>query len=207
MRSASWGPPPRPTPTQGTIRPSASASSSCPTRCTGAGGGGSPGAAERQRLARPHGLGRTAQTCPVPGLPRSTKSPFGGRIPKGIRALPVAWTLPIWGNGGDSMRRVIILGAAGRDFFNFFTVYRDDPEAAVVAFTAQQIPHIADRRFPPELAGPRYPKGIPIYAESRLEELVKALDAIDQRLTAHAKAAGVALASFQSNIATGADFV
>jgi predicted GTPase len=75
------------------------------------------------------------------------------------------------------MKRVIILGAAGRDFFNFLTVYRDDPEVEVVAFTAQQIPGIADRRFPAELAGSRYPRGIPIFAESRLEEAVAELQA------------------------------
>ncbi|MDE2238673.1 MAG: GTPase, partial [Rhodospirillales bacterium] len=71
------------------------------------------------------------------------------------------------------MRRIIILGAAGRDFFNFLTVYRDDPAVEVVAFTAQQIPHISERRFPAALAGPRYPKGIPIHPEGRLEHLVR----------------------------------
>ena len=73
------------------------------------------------------------------------------------------------------MRRVLILGAAGRDFFNFLQVYRDDPDTEVVAYTAQQIPHIADRRFPASLAGPRYPQGIPVYPESRLEELIRDL--------------------------------
>jgi len=73
------------------------------------------------------------------------------------------------------VRRVLILGAAGRDFFNFLQVYRDDPDTEVVAYTAQQIPHIADRRFPASLAGPRYPQGIPIYPESRLEELIRDL--------------------------------
>src|SRR3972149_4897294 len=57
--------------------------------------------------------------------------------------------------------RVIILGAAGRDFHNFNVVYRDDPAAEVVAFTAAQIPGIAGRRSPRQLAGPRYPAGIP----------------------------------------------
>jgi predicted GTPase len=71
--------------------------------------------------------------------------------------------------------RILILGAAGRDFFNFLTVYRDDPEVEVVAFTAQQIPHIAERGFPAVLAGPRYPKGIPIFPEARLEELIRDL--------------------------------
>jgi predicted GTPase len=68
--------------------------------------------------------------------------------------------------------RILILGAAGRDFHTFNTLYRDDPAIEVVAFTAQQIPHIDDRRYPPELAGPLYPEGIPIEPEERLEELV-----------------------------------
>jgi predicted GTPase len=54
------------------------------------------------------------------------------------------------------MRRIVIMGAAGRDFHNFNVVYRDDPQTEVVAFTATQIPFIADRRYPAELAGPRY---------------------------------------------------
>jgi len=69
--------------------------------------------------------------------------------------------------------RVLILGAAGRDFHNFNVVYRDDPAYEVVAFTAAQIPGIADRRYPPALAGPRYPTGIPIEAEDQLEELIR----------------------------------
>lgn len=71
--------------------------------------------------------------------------------------------------------RVLILGAAGRDFHVFNTVYRDHPHARVVAFTAQQIPHIDDRRYPPELAGPAYPEGIPIHPEEELERLVREL--------------------------------
>ncbi|HYL40777.1 MAG TPA: hypothetical protein VET90_05660, partial [Candidatus Binatus sp.] len=63
-------------------------------------------------------------------------------------------------------RRILILGAAGRDFHDFNVVYRDDPGVEVVAFTATQIPGIADRRYPPELAGPHYPAGIPILPES-----------------------------------------
>jgi predicted GTPase len=68
--------------------------------------------------------------------------------------------------------RVVILGAAGRDFHVFNTAYRDHPHARVVAFTAQQIPHIENRRYPPELAGPRYPEGIPIRPEDDLEEII-----------------------------------
>jgi predicted GTPase len=69
--------------------------------------------------------------------------------------------------------RVLIAGAAGRDFHNFNLVYRDDPEYEVVAFTATQIPNIDDRRYPAELAGSLYPEGIPILPESALEQLVR----------------------------------
>ncbi len=69
--------------------------------------------------------------------------------------------------------RIIILGAAGRDFHNFNVCFRDDPEAQVVAFTATQIPNIAGRRYPAELAGPRYPEGIPIVPEEDLERAIR----------------------------------
>jgi len=69
--------------------------------------------------------------------------------------------------------RVLIAGAAGRDFHNFNLVYRDRPEYEVVAFTATQIPNIDGRRYPPELAGTLYPEGIPILPESALEQLVR----------------------------------
>ena len=71
------------------------------------------------------------------------------------------------------MRKVILLGAGGRDFHNFNVVYRDDPDTEVVAFTAAQIPGIDDRRYPPALAGPRYANGIPIRPEAELAELVE----------------------------------
>lgn len=71
------------------------------------------------------------------------------------------------------------MGAAGRDFHNFNTVYRDDERYEVVAFTAAQIPDIDDRRYPAELAGPLYPKGIPIYAEEELPALIRRLEADD----------------------------
>jgi predicted GTPase len=70
-------------------------------------------------------------------------------------------------------KRVAILGAAGRDFHNFNTVFRDDPETLVVAFTATQIPGISGRRYPPVLAGPLYPEGIPIVAEDSLTRLIR----------------------------------
>lgn len=72
-------------------------------------------------------------------------------------------------------RNVIIIGAAGRDFHNFNTYFRDKPEYNVVAFTAAQIPDIAGRKYPAELAGKLYPKGIPIHLESDLPKLIKDL--------------------------------
>jgi predicted GTPase len=69
--------------------------------------------------------------------------------------------------------RVLIAGAAGRDFHNFNLVYRDRPEYEVVAFTATQIPNMDGRRYPAELAGALYPEGIPILPETALEELVR----------------------------------
>ncbi len=65
------------------------------------------------------------------------------------------------------------MGAAGRDFHNFNMLYSDNPSCRVVAFTAAQIPFIEKRRFPGELAGPLYPKGIPIYPEKRLPRIIK----------------------------------
>src|SRR6476619_7248507 len=70
-------------------------------------------------------------------------------------------------------KRVLIMGAAGRDFHNFNVVYRDDPTSEVVAFTATQIPFIENRRYPAELAGSRYPEGIPIYLEKELDRLIR----------------------------------
>ena len=69
--------------------------------------------------------------------------------------------------------RTIIMGAAGRDFHNFNTFYRDNPDYQVIAFTATQIPNIEGRVYPPVLAGSLYPKGIPIYPESDLIKLIK----------------------------------
>ena len=71
------------------------------------------------------------------------------------------------------MQRVLILGAAGRDFHDFNVVFRDNPEFKVVAFTAAQIPDIAGRRYPVELAGDLYPQGIPILEEDKLEQIIR----------------------------------
>jgi predicted GTPase len=73
-------------------------------------------------------------------------------------------------------QRVLILGAAGRDFHNFNTYFRDNPDFDVVAFTAAQIPDIDGRTYPAELSGPRYPDGIPIEAEEDFERLVRDLN-------------------------------
>lgn len=70
-------------------------------------------------------------------------------------------------------KKVIIMGAAGRDFHNFNVFFRDNPEYKVVAFTATQIPYIENRAYPRELAGKLYPDGIPIYPEKMLPELIK----------------------------------
>jgi predicted GTPase len=69
--------------------------------------------------------------------------------------------------------RIVILGAAGRDFHNFNVLYRNHPDVEVVAFTATQIPHIDGRAYPPELAGSDYPGGIPIIPESELKDLLE----------------------------------
>lgn len=71
------------------------------------------------------------------------------------------------------MRKVIIMGAGGRDFHNFNVAFRNDPNSDVVAFTATQIPGIADRIYPPTLAGDRYPQGIPIHPEEELTQLIQ----------------------------------
>ncbi len=71
------------------------------------------------------------------------------------------------------MKKVIIMGAAGRDFHVFNTCYRNNPDVRIVAFTAEQIPHIDDRIYPPVLAGTQYPEGIPIHPESKLVDLIK----------------------------------
>src|SRR3989344_7405954 len=72
--------------------------------------------------------------------------------------------------------KVIIIGAAGRDFHNFNVVYRADPSSEVVAFTAAQIPGIAGRRYPASLAGELHPNGIAIEDEKDLERLIRELD-------------------------------
>jgi predicted GTPase len=103
-------------------------------------------------------------------------------------------------------RRVLIMGAAGRDFHNFNVVYRDDPRFQVVGFTATQIPNITGRRYPAELAGPRYPDGIPIYEEDRLGELIGRLE-VDEVVFAYSDVSHAHVMHKASQvIAAGADF-
>lgn len=81
-------------------------------------------------------------------------------------------------------RKVIIIGAAGRDFHNFNTYYRNNELYNVVAFTAAQIPDIDNRRYPVELAGSLYPQGIPIYSQDKLADLIKELE-VDECIFAY----------------------
>ncbi|GMV40332.1 MAG: hypothetical protein AMXMBFR64_20480 [Myxococcales bacterium] len=81
-------------------------------------------------------------------------------------------------------RNILILGAAGRDFHNFNVVFRGDPGARVVAFTATQIPDISGRRYPAALAGPLYPDGVPVAAEERMEAII-AEEAVDEVVFAY----------------------
>ena len=82
------------------------------------------------------------------------------------------------------MRNIVIMGAGGRDFHDFNVLFRNDPETQVVAFTAAQIPGIAERVYPASLAGPRYPQGIPIRPEEELLELVRERD-VDEVILAY----------------------
>jgi predicted GTPase len=103
-------------------------------------------------------------------------------------------------------RRLLILGAAGRDFHDFNVAFRDDPGVLVVAFTAAQIPGIAGRRYPPELAGPRYPDGIPIEPEADLERLIRD-GRVDQVVFAYSDVSHEHVMHLASRaLATGADF-
>ncbi len=102
--------------------------------------------------------------------------------------------------------RVIIMGAAGRDFHNFNVYFRDNEEYEVVAFTATQIPGIEERNYPPALAGKLYPKGIPIYPEDILPALVKEHE-IEQVIFAYSDVAHIDVMHLASWVhSMGADF-
>ena len=106
----------------------------------------------------------------------------------------------------ERRRRVVILGAAGRDFHNFNVVYRDIPAADVVAFTAAQIPGIVGRRYPPELAGTLYPAGIPIVDEAGFDDLCRERG-IDEVVFAYSDLSHEQVMHLGSRaLAAGADF-
>jgi len=103
-------------------------------------------------------------------------------------------------------RRVVIMGAAGRDFHNFNVVFRDDPHTRVIAFTANQIPGIDRRRYPAELAGPNYPEGIPIVPEATLDSLIRD-EAVDEVVFAYSDVSHDFVMHEASRVlAAGADF-
>ena len=105
-----------------------------------------------------------------------------------------------------TQRKVIIIGAAGRDFHNFNTFFRDNPAYNVVAFTAAQIPDIAGRKYPAALAGSRYPEGIPIHDQSELESLIIDLDA-DECVFSYSDVPYAAVMAIGARVnAAGADF-
>jgi len=104
------------------------------------------------------------------------------------------------------MQRVLILGAAGRDFHDFNVVFRNNPEFQVVAFTATQIPDIAGRRYPAELAGNLYPDGIPILEEDKMEQIIRDQH-VDAVVFAYSDIAYPTLMHLASRaVAAGADF-
>ena len=103
-------------------------------------------------------------------------------------------------------QRVLIMGAAGRDFHNFNVYFRHNPDYEVVAFTATQIPHIEERVYPAELAGPEYPRGIRIYSESKLSSLIRDLK-VDQVVFAYSDISHEYVMHRASQVlAAGADF-
>ncbi len=103
-------------------------------------------------------------------------------------------------------RRIVIAGAAGRDFHNFNVAYRHDADVEVVAFTGTQIPGISERRYPPSLAGPHYPDGIPIVPEAQIDAVCRR-EAIDEVVFAYSDVAHADVMHLGSRVlAAGADF-
>lgn len=103
-------------------------------------------------------------------------------------------------------QRILIMGAAGRDFHNFNVYFRDKAEYEVAAFTATQIPNIEGRRYPSSLAGELYPDGIPIHPEEELEDLIRQHQ-IDQVIFAYSDVSHSYVMHLASRVlATGADF-
>jgi predicted GTPase len=107
---------------------------------------------------------------------------------------------------GERRERIVIVGAAGRDFHNFNMVFRHDPTVDVVAFTAAQIPGVSGRRYPPLLAGQLYPGGIAIHDESELEEICRR-DKVDRVIFAYSDISHEQVMHVASRaLASGADF-
>ncbi|HLA92324.1 MAG TPA: GTP-binding protein [Actinomycetota bacterium] len=104
-------------------------------------------------------------------------------------------------------RRVLIMGAAGRDFHNFNVAYRGDRRYEVVAFTATQIPFIDDRMYPPSLAGDRYPEGIQIHDESELTRLIRELEVDDVIFSYSDVSHGYVMHKGSQALAAGANFI
>jgi len=105
------------------------------------------------------------------------------------------------------VKKVIIMGAAGRDFHNFNTYFRNNPDYRVVAFTATQIPDIEGRKYPAALAGKLYPKGIPIEAEAELDELITAHKVDDVHLAYSDLSHAYVMDKASQVLAAGANFV
>ena len=106
----------------------------------------------------------------------------------------------------NSPQRILIMGAAGRDFHNFNVFFRGNDRYQVVAFTATQIPDIEGRLYPPQLAGELYPEGIPIYAETDLDRLIRELQ-VDQVVFAYSDVSHLTVMHKASQVlAAGADF-
>src|SRR3974390_828838 len=104
------------------------------------------------------------------------------------------------------MKRVLILGAAGRDFHNLNVLFRNHPEFHVAAFTATQIPDIAGRHYPPELAGEAYPLGIPIVDENKMEQIIRD-ERVDVVVFSYSDVAHATLMHLAARaVAAGADF-
>ena len=105
-----------------------------------------------------------------------------------------------------TQRKILIIGAAGRDFHNFNVFYRDNPAYKVAAFTAAQIPDIADRKYPAVLAGSLYPEGIPIFPQEELEKLINDLD-IDECVFSYSDVPYTFVMGLGAKVnAAGADF-
>lgn len=103
-------------------------------------------------------------------------------------------------------KNIVIIGAAGRDFHNFNTYYRNNDNYRVVAFTAAQIPDIDDRKYPAELAGSFYPEGIPIYPEEKLPEIIKDLN-VDECVFSYSDVNYTTVMGISAMVnAAGADF-